>query len=260
MSTRREILKKIIKGTAVAGSGGLIWGAAVSETKADTITLRPPGALSNTNFQKACIKCGKCVEACPYDTLKLATPKDKKGIGMPYFEPRSIPCYMCTNYPCTEACPSGALDLKELITDDNPPTINNAKMGLAVIHQESCIAFWGIQCDACYRACPLMDSAIVLEYEKNRETRKHTNLKPVVKSDVCTGCGVCEHSCVVEKSAIHVLPRSIAMGQVGNHYIKSWDKEDEQRINQIDDPKANDDKDIESALDYLNNEDDLLNE
>ena len=121
MTSRREILKKLIKGTAAAGSGGLLWGVAVSETKADAATLRPPGALDTSDFQKACIKCGKCVEACPYDTLKLATPTEGKGIGTPYFEPRAIPCYMCTNYPCTEACPSGALDLKQLMKEKNPP-------------------------------------------------------------------------------------------------------------------------------------------
>jgi ferredoxin-type protein NapG len=250
MTSRRDILKKLFKGAAVAGSGGLIWGMAIEETKADVATLRPPGAINDKDFLKACIKCGKCVEACPYDTLKLATPGDNSGIGTPWFEPRKIPCYMCTDYPCTEACPSGALNLKELSKENNPPDI----------HRESCIAYWGIQCDACYRACPLMDSAIKLEYDKNITTGKHANLKPVVYSDFCTGCGVCEHACVVEKAAIHVLPGTLALGEVGNHYIKSWDKADEQRINKVDEAKNTDDKDIESALDYLNNDEELLNE
>ena len=35
-------------------------------------------------------------------------------------------------------------------------------MGVAVIDDKNCIAFWGIQCDACYRACPLLDQAIYL--------------------------------------------------------------------------------------------------
>ncbi len=259
MTSRRETLKKIFKGAAVASSGGLVWGSAVAESKPNGTTLRPPGAIKKESFLKACIKCGKCVEACPYDTLKLATPSDKKGIGTPYFEPRNVPCYMCTNYPCTEACPSGALHLKELVKENDNPDINNARMGLAIIHRESCIAFWGIQCDACYRACPLLDEAIVLEYEKNIQTGKHANLKPVVKSDVCTGCGVCEHACVAEKAAIKILPRDIAMGKVGDHYIKSWDQEDEKRINPSGSKGHNDDKDIESALEYLN-DNDLLNE
>ena len=258
MTSRREVLKKLFKGATVAGTGGLIWGTAANETLKADLTLRPPGAIAEEKFLKACIKCGQCVEACPYDTLKLATPGNEKAIGTPYFKPREIPCYMCTNYPCTEACPSGALDLAKLITDSgSEPSINNAKMGLAVIHKETCIAFWGIQCDACYRACPLIDEAISLEKEKNPETKKHANLQPVVNSDVCTGCGVCERSCVTEKAAIKVLPRSIAMGAVGNHYIKSWEAEDEQRIENIPTDEKKD-TDVESALDYLNTDEELF--
>lgn len=259
MATRRQILKRLIKGSAIAGTGGLVWGTTANQTKPDLTTLRPPGAIAPNNFIKACIKCGKCVEACPYDTLNLATLSDKKGIGTPFFEPRKIPCYMCTDYPCVEACPSKALDIKELVKDEEVANINNAQMGLAVIHKETCIAYWGVQCDACYRACPLMDSAIVLDMVKNTTTGKHANLQPVVYSDVCTGCGKCEHVCVVEKPAIRVLPRELAVGKVGDHYVKSWDKEDELRINNIEDNSKSEDKDIESALDYLN-DDNLLDE
>ena len=258
MTSRREILKKLIKGAAATGTGGLIWGSLLPETKANALTIRPPGALENEDFLKACIKCGKCVEACPYDTLILANLNDNISLGSPYYVARTIPCYMCIDYPCTEACPSGALDLKELIKEDEKPDINNARMGLAVIHRESCIAYWGIQCDACYRACPLMDTAIELEYEKNTYTGKHSNLKPVVNSDACTGCGLCEHVCVVEKAAIRILPREIAMGEVGDHYIKSWEDSDEERIDQIEEGKNMDEKDIETALDYLNQDEELF--
>ncbi len=58
--------------------------------------------------------------------------------------------------------------------------INKAQMGVAVIDDNSCIAFWGIQCDACYRACPLLGQAISIEYSKNERTGKHAFLKPVV--------------------------------------------------------------------------------
>lgn len=260
MPSRRDLLKKLARGAAAAGSGGLIWGATVSGAKPGLTTLRPPGALAGEDFLRACIKCGQCLEACPYDTLKLATPGEQHGTGTPWFEPRNIPCYMCTHYPCTEACPSGALDLKQLSRNGSAPDIKFAEMGLAVIHKESCIAYWGIQCDACYRACPLMDEAISIEAEKNNVTGKHANLKPVVNSDACTGCGICEHVCVVEKAAIRVLPRSIATGEVGNHYIKSWKAEDEQRIRDIEESPDNDEKDLNSALDYLNDDNGLLDE
>jgi ferredoxin len=38
--------------------------------------LRPPAALSEEQFQAKCIKCGLCVEACPYKALVLAAPGD----------------------------------------------------------------------------------------------------------------------------------------------------------------------------------------
>lgn len=258
MSTRRELLKKLFKASVAAGGGGLIWGAVAEGSVSAPIALRPPGALDSTDFIKACIKCGKCVEACPYETLQLATPTQNMGVGTPYYTPRQVPCYLCTDYPCTDACPSGALDLAKLTKGDAEPDINNARMGLAVIHKETCIAFWGIQCDACYRACPLMDEAIVLQMVKNEMTGKHANLQPVINSDVCTGCGICEKVCVVEKAAIRVLPRDISTGRVGKHYIKSWEQDDEQRIGTIKQAADTDKKDIESALDYLNDDEPLI--
>lgn len=258
MTSRREVLQKLFKGVAAAGTGGLLWGIAAKESTASDLVLRPPGALDKDKFLSACIKCGQCIEACPYDTLKLATPGKAASNGTPYFEPRKVPCYMCTNYPCTEACPSGALDIKELVkADGEEPSINNAKMGLAVVHKETCIAFWGIQCDACYRACPLINEAITLQVDQNQVTGKHANLKPIVNSNVCTGCGVCEQVCVTEKAAIKVLPRELATGKVGDHYIKSWESDDEQRIENIG-TEGGKDRDVESALDYLNENEELF--
>lgn len=257
MASRRKVIQSMLEGAVFMGTGGLLWGKAVqANTKADYV-LRPPGALKEKNFLKACIKCGQCVEACPYDTLKLAEPGDDIANGTPYFEPRTIPCYLCTEMPCTTVCPSGALDLKELSKEEENANINNSKMGLAVIHKESCLAHWGIRCEACYRACPLVGEAITLDYEVNKRTGMHAKLLPIVHSDVCTGCGVCEQACVVEKAAIFVLPLDKATGEVSDHYIKGWEKKDESRINE-DIKASDDDKDVESAIDYLN--DDLIDD
>jgi ferredoxin-type protein NapG len=258
MATRRKVIQRMFEGAVFLGGGGLIWGSSIKANSKSDYVLRPPGALKEKDFLKACIKCGQCVEACPYDTLKLAQPGDGIANGTPFFEPRTIPCYLCTDMPCTDSCPSGALDLKLLTKEEDKPDINNSKMGLAVIHKESCVAYWGIQCEACYRACPLMDKAISLKYEENTVTGKHAKLLPIVHSDVCTGCGVCEQVCIVEKAAIFVLPIDKSTGEVGDHYIKSWDKSDEDRIKE-NFKSADDEKDIESAIDYLN-DDDLIDE
>ncbi|MCY1721204.1 ferredoxin-type protein NapG [Prolixibacteraceae bacterium Z1-6] len=256
--SRRKWLEKLPHGVAALGLGGFLWGSLLKDATSANPVLRPPGALPEKSFVKACLKCGQCVVACPYDTLKLAPASDAKLAGTPFFEAREIPCYMCTDYPCIIKCPSKALT-EEAITKEGKASINNAEMGLAIVHKETCIAFWGIQCDACYRACPLMGEAISLEFEKNEVTGKHANLKPVVNSDVCTGCGMCEQVCVVEKAAIKVLPRDIATGEVGDHYLKSWDKSDEERLKKeaMEKKKA---EDSESAIDYLNADDLIDNE
>jgi len=256
VSDRRKFILNMARGAGITALGGFVWSAYVDEVIASPLTLRPPGALAEKDFLKTCIKCGLCVEACPYDTLLLAKPGDHKPLGTPYFTPRDIPCYMCPDIPCVPVCPTGALD-ESSVTTDGELDINIADMGLAVIDDNSCIAFWGIQCDACYRACPLLGEAISVIYEKNERTGKHAFLKPVVHHDVCTGCGLCEKACVTEKPAIFVLPREVSEGRAGNYYIKGWDKDDEKRLEQAHEIKTQTRLSKESALDSLNDSGDL---
>ncbi len=256
-SSRRDALKKLFKGTGFLGMGGTLWTGLSSGLAKGELVLRPPAALDEPNFIKACIKCGACVEACPYDSLKLATVNTEGALGAPHFEPREVPCYMCPTVPCVPACPSGALDITKLQAEGDQMDINKSRMGLAVVHKETCIAFWGIQCDACYRACPLIDEAITLQYEKNERTGKHAYLKPVINSDICTGCGICEHACVTELPAIKVLPIDVSTGKVGNHYVKGWDTKDEQRINNS---QHNATESDDGSLDYLNDWESLIDD
>jgi ferredoxin-type protein NapG len=259
--SRREFFLSTARAMGLATLGGLAWSAYVDEATAKELILRPPGAIKESDFLKTCIKCGLCVEACPYDTLMLAKPGDNYPIGTPYFIARDIPCYMCTDIPCVPVCPSGALD-EESVSTDGKLDINKSRMGIAIVDTKNCIAFWGIQCDACYRACPLLDQAIRLEYDKNERTGKHAFLKPIVDSDYCTGCGLCEHACVTKKPAIIVLPREVAMGEVGDHYIKGWDKADEQRLKNAHEIKTVTKMSEKKAQDNLNSFDleGLLNE
>jgi len=90
---------------------------------------------------------------------------------------------------------------------ENKLDINKAEMGEAIIDEKRCIAFLGMQCDACYRSCPLINSAITLEAKENAKKGGYSFLQPVIYSDPCTGCGLCEHACILEKSAIEIFPR-----------------------------------------------------
>ena len=259
ISDRRKFILGSARAVGLMALGGLVWSAYIDEATASKLLLRPPGALSEDDFLKTCIKCGMCVEACPYDTLVLATPGDNKPLGTPFFEPREIPCYMCPDIPCVPVCPSGALDIKS-VSKNEQLDIDMARMGLAVVDAKNCIAFWGIQCDACYRACPLLDKAIYLEYTKNERTGKHAFLKPIVDSDYCTGCGLCERACVTKKAAIFVLPREIALGEVGGHYVKGWEKADESKVDSSKSHITTTKISEERAIDSLNDMKGLLDD
>jgi len=169
-----------------------------------------------SSFTAACVRCGLCVRACPYGTLRLSTLADGVATGTPYFEARNIPCEMCPDIPCARACPTGALD-------KTMPDIGAARMGLAVlVDQETCLNFLGLRCDVCYRVCPLIGKAISLDVRHNERTGKHAMFIPTVHSEKCTGCGKCERSCVLDEAAIKVLPLAQAKGELGAHYRLGW--------------------------------------
>jgi ferredoxin-type protein NapG len=214
---RRQFLTGVAGAAASAALFGLGLATYARQSRAlPASALRPPGALAEDGFSGACVRCGLCVRACPYNTLKLGELGNGVATGTPYFEARAIACEMCQDIPCVKACPTGALD--HGLTD-----IDKARMGLAVIvDQETCLNYLGLRCDVCYRVCPLIDKAITLEPRHNERTGKHAMFIPTVHSDACTGCGKCEHSCVLEVAAIKVLPISLAKGGLGKHYRLGW--------------------------------------
>jgi len=268
ITPRRRFFTDIAHHIGLGAMGVLLWGGYATKAKSSPLTLRPPAALDEDDFLKTCIKCGLCAEACvnrPQNidkngnqkkgTIKMAKAEDSVTIGTPFFTPRDVPCFMCEDIPCVPVCPTGALDITKVT---NPKTneldFRLMDMGVAVVDVHSCIAFWGLQCDACYRACPLLDEAIKLVYNRNSRTGKHAFLEPVINPDVCTGCGLCEKACVTEKPAIFVLPRDVAQGKVGDHYVKGWDKADQQRAKKRkeEDITTHDERSKKKPLDYLN--------
>ncbi len=269
ITPRRRFFTDMAHHIGLGAMGVLLLGGYATKAKSSPLTLRPPAALPEDDFLKRCIKCGLCAQACanrPQNrdvngkqlpgTIKMAKAGDKATIGTPFFTPRDVPCYMCDDIPCVPACPTEALDITKVT---NPKTgeldIRQMKMGVAVVDVHSCIAYWGLQCDACYRACPLLDEAIKLKYDRNSRTGKHAFLKPEVNTDICTGCGLCEKACVTEKPAIYVLPTEVALGKVGEHYVKGWDTKDQQRIKKrnLKDITTHDERSKKKPLDYLNN-------
>jgi ferredoxin-type protein NapG len=216
---RRKFISDIVKttcGVGLLGVGVGMYSKQATSMPADAI--RPPGAIEEDHFLGSCIRCGLCVRDCPYDILKLAKPEDGIATGTPYFNARTGPCEMCEDIPCVKACPTTALDSKLTNIDD-------ARMGLAVlIDQETCLNFLGLRCEVCYRVCPVIDEAITLELRHNKRSGTHTMFLPTVHSSRCTGCGKCEKACVLEESAIRILPHKLAKGVLGEHYRLGWEE------------------------------------
>ncbi len=217
--SRRKFVQDAARSAAGVAACGVALVALIQQSKSlPAQALRPPGALAEGAFQSACVRCGLCVRACPYDTLKLAQLGSGPAAGTPYFLARQVPCEMCEDIPCVKACPTGALE--QSLTN-----IDKAKMGIAVlVSRETCLNFLGLRCDVCYRDCPLLGKAITLDERHNKRTGRHAIMEPTVHAESCTGCGKCEKSCVLEEAAIKVLPVALATGKLGEHYRLGWEE------------------------------------
>ncbi|QYZ67718.1 MAG: quinol dehydrogenase [Gammaproteobacteria bacterium (ex Lamellibrachia satsuma)] len=214
---RRQFLGNMLKTACGVGLVGM--GLGIYSNRASSLPahyLRPPGALPEEDFLGACIRCGLCVRDCPYDMLFLGEVGDDVATGTPYFVARTGPCEMCEDIPCIAACPTNALD--HGLTD-----IEESRMGLAVVvDQETCIAFHGLRCEVCFNVCPIRGRAITLDLQHNVRSGKHALFIPVVHSDACTGCGLCERACILDEAAIKVFPTDLAKGELGKHYRLGW--------------------------------------
>ena len=198
--SRRTFLKGgMLTPLTLFATGGIFSYLLLRSSDVRGFYLRPPGALDESKFLGACVKCGRCAQACSYNAVKMAGVEAGAAIGTPYILPRETPCYLCPDLPCAKACPSGALDAK--LND-----IEKVRMGTAVIvDRENCLSIRGLRCEVCYRNCPLIDKAITIEPRHNPRTGVHSIMEPVVHQDKCVGCGICENTCVREKPVIVVM-------------------------------------------------------
>jgi ferredoxin-type protein NapG len=130
---RRKFMKQAaglgVLGMAAAGG---IWAA--KDFKPAKERLRPPGAVEEDRYLTMCIKCGQCLQVCPYDSILLEDYDGKAGVGTAYIAPLERGCYLCEAFPCVLACPTGALDHEANV-------IEKVHMGMAIVVNESaCIA------------------------------------------------------------------------------------------------------------------------
>jgi len=199
--TRRQFLRLLVAGTAVVAGEACSPSPAAAALTASPVTtnrLRPPGAVAENSFPGKCIRCGRCVEVCPYRSIIMLDIRRGIHAGTPLVEAEKIPCYLCMK--CVEVCPTGSL---------LPITQQETRMGLAVINPFTCYTYAGVSlCRTCYDKCPFVEKAIRLD-----------QLRPVVDEQHCTGCGICTHACPVTDGlglkAINIEPVYAAARESG---------------------------------------------
>jgi MauM/NapG family ferredoxin protein len=168
----------------------------------DPVLLRPPGALSEKEFLRRCVKCGECMKACTTNGLQPTLfEAGLEGIWSPLLVPRIGYCeYRCTL--CGQVCPTGAI--KRLLPEEKA----KVRIGLAMIDKSRCLPWaHGRPCIVCEEVCPTSRKAILLKKDRVRDSRgKSVTVKqPQVDLEVCIGCGICEAKCpVLGKPAISV--------------------------------------------------------
>ena len=165
--------------------------------------IRPPGALSEEEFLRRCVRCGECMKVCLTNGLQPSLfEAGLEGIWTPRFDFHVGYCqYYCTL--CGQVCPTGAI--RELTQREKERT----KIGLAYIDKNRCIPYaQGIECIVCEEHCPTPDKAIKFETVEVK-TQSGTNeiKRPFVDLNLCIGCGICEYKCPLHDQPAIIVTR-----------------------------------------------------
>lgn len=183
-----------------AGAG--LAGVALARVSADPAhpnpaLLRPPGA-HDPDFLARCLRCGRCLKACPTGGLQPAIAQaGLEGFWTPLLVPRLGYCdYSC--HTCGQVCPSGAIPLLSL--EEKQRQI----IGTAYIDHNRCIP-WAdnTDCIVCEEVCPLPEKAIQLDEVEvtGADGQPVTVKRPRVVRERCLGCGLCEFKCPLDSEA-----------------------------------------------------------
>ncbi|OQX72816.1 MAG: 4Fe-4S ferredoxin [Campylobacteraceae bacterium 4484_4] len=166
---RREFFRQVtgLGVLGIAAAAGIYY---APKLKAKELLLRPPGAVEEEEYLKLCIKCGQCLQVCPYDSILLEDIEGGASVGMAYIDPMKRGCYLCEAFPCILACPTGALDHEK-------DEIKYVHMGMAVIvKEEACLALY-------HKKVP--DSAIdrIYDHTKILSKEEHRQHKVIIRGD-----------------------------------------------------------------------------
>lgn len=157
--------------------------------------IRPPAALTETDFLSRCVRCAACILACPTNTLQATW--FESGVSALFSPSLMLRRGYCDPdcHRCAQVCPTGAI--RQVAEPDRVW----AKTGTAIINHRKCLAWeHNAKCMVCDEVCPF--GAV----DFGRETGCAVTV-PRVKEEKCSGCGYCEYHCPVQnRPAITISP------------------------------------------------------
>ena len=133
--------------------------------------IRPPGALSETDFLSRCIKCGQCMRICPTNIIQPAgLETGLEGLWTPVLNYRigTSGCQL-NCIACSHVCPTAAIrpiSLDEKLGRGEFADLGPVRLGCAFVDRGRCLP-WAMDkpCIVCQETCPVSPKAIfVREY------------------------------------------------------------------------------------------------
>jgi ferredoxin-type protein NapF len=149
--------------------------------------LRPPWALVEASFLRACSRCSDCARACPEGIIKRGPG------GYPRVDFSKGGCTFCKR--CVESCRTGAL---------RKPAENEKPWSIRAFIEPNCLAHNRTVCRSCGEVCEAR--AVVFQVVPRGVAT------PVVVAEKCTGCGACVAVCPVR--AIRMVSSAKTVGAI----------------------------------------------
>jgi NAD-dependent dihydropyrimidine dehydrogenase PreA subunit len=205
----------------VASASGIKARGAHLDSAGSFLPVRPPGSVPEPQFLDLCIRCGECFRACPNDVLQpLAFQQGLEGLWTPFVKADWAGCEVSCNN-CGQVCPTGAI--LPLTIDVKKKT----RIGLAVVNTTTCLPHAQKEaCQFCVDECTAAGYNAIefiragTKADENGQPIEDTGfLAPVVRQDLCVGCGLCQSRCfavnVKDKKALK--SSAIVIGAGGGH-------------------------------------------